>query len=106
MCVLRLDCLQERDKVVLILLREVEIEARVVEIPDVQGRGEGVVAYVRCVVPGAASSQERRNAASDQASGCYIVVDAGNAGDGNLQSVEKQRFPTMGTARTDNAAQS
>ncbi len=57
--------------------------------PDVQGRGEGVVADVRCVVTGAAGSREQRDAAGDQASGCYIIVDAGDAGDGNLQSVEE-----------------
>src|SRR6266850_370213 len=51
--------------------------------PNVQGRGEGVVADVRCVVTGAAGSLERQNAASNQASRCYIVIDAGNARDGN-----------------------
>ena len=48
-----------------------------------------MVADVRCVVTGAAGSLERRDAAGDQASGCYIIVDAGDAGDGNLQSVEE-----------------
>jgi len=48
-----------------------------------------VVGDVGCVVTSAACSLERRNAASDQASGCYIGVDAGDAGGGNLQSVEE-----------------
>ena len=56
--------------------------------PDVQGRGEGVVADVRCVVAGSAVTLKRRNASGDQASGCHIVIYAGDAGDGDLQSVE------------------
>lgn len=48
-----------------------------------------MVADARCVVTSAAGSLKRRDAARDQASGGYIVVDAGNAGDGNLQSVRE-----------------
>src|ERR1700730_5668662 len=71
--------------------------------PDVQGCGEGVVADVRCIVTGAAGSLERRNAASDQASGSYIVVDAGNSGDGNLQSVEELLAAGDGASGGDGA---
>src|ERR1700676_890035 len=48
-----------------------------------------MVADVGCVVTGTAGSQERRKAPRDQASGCYIIVDACYAANGNLQSVEE-----------------
>ena len=48
-----------------------------------------MVANVRRVVTSAAGSLKRRNAAGDQAARCHIVIDAGYAGDRNLQRVEE-----------------
>ena len=44
--------------------------------PDVQGRREGVVTDIRCVVTGATSALKGPNAPGNQTPGCHIVVDA------------------------------
>jgi len=52
-----------------------------------------MVANVRCIVAGSAVTLKRRNASDDQASGCHIVIYAGDTRDGDLQGVEDLLAP-------------
>src|ERR1700691_4069066 len=54
---------------------------------DIQGRREGMVAYVRLVMARAAGSSKRWNTAGDQSALRNIVVDAGHPRDGNGSGV-------------------
>ncbi len=58
-----------------------------------------MVANTRCVVASAAGSLKHGNAAFNQASGCHIVVNAGDAADGNLQRVKELLTLSNGAPR-------